>query len=95
MQAHNPRLEWGQVPKLWSNLKYLRIGHCTAALTITEVSSLIPQMKKLKTMWLPQCVYEKDPALFDNISQNFKKSVKLLVYTDFDDFACSYLQIPD
>jgi len=62
---------------------------------MTEVSFLIPQMKKLKTIWLPQCVYEKDPALFDNISQNFKKSVKLLVYTDLDDFACPYLQILD
>ena len=56
-QARDPRLEWFQVSKFWSNIEFLRLGH-TTGLTVTDVLSLIPHMKKLKTIMIPEAFHQ-------------------------------------
>jgi len=53
------QLPWNRIPELWQQMEVLNIYKCDG-LTLSIVSNLVPQLRKLKTISLPYQIQSAD-----------------------------------
>ncbi len=63
-------MKWSDVTELWQSLTSLTIRRCTW-LTMTRVAELLPQLSRLRLVFLPDSIIKKDPKLSRDIVEQF------------------------